>query len=73
MVDVKDNRVTEVIEYQTDAVLKTIEIDEQTIDFGTCVGTASSDGELDIKNFIDVAMELPTLRKKYGGRKMTLN
>ena len=73
MIDVKDDRVTEGVKHQTDAVLKTIEVDEQSIDFGTCVGTASSDGELDVKKFIDVAMELPTLRKKYGGRKMTLH
>ena len=71
--------VTEVVGHQMDAILKTIEVDEKvvseerSIDFGDCVGTVTAVGELDVKKFIDVAMELPTLRKKYGGRKMTLH
>jgi len=33
-------------------------------------GTATSEGKLDVKKFIDTAMELPTIKKKYRGIKL---
>lgn len=77
-VNVSQNK-TEAVSCQTDATLKVIKSEEKriaeelSIDFGGCVGTATIDGELDVRKFIDAAMELPTLKKKYGGRKMTIN
>jgi len=76
--DVKRNQdVSEIAEnYAT--VLEKVEIDEVSnekaeeivVDFGNFTGTATIEGTLDIRKFIDVAMELPTLKKKYGGRKI---
>jgi len=43
---------------------------ENKRDFGMFTGTATSEGKLDVKKFIDTAMELPTIKKKYRGIKL---
>ena len=43
---------------------------ENIRDFGMFTGTATSEGTLDVKKFIDNAMELPTFKKKYQGIKL---
>lgn len=76
--DVKKNQdVSEIVENYTDGLEK-VETHETSskraevavIDFGDFTGTATIEGTLDVRKFIDIAMELPTLKKKYGGRKV---
>ena len=75
--DVKENKNgSEIVENNTE-VLEKVEINEASkkksdaivVDFGDFTGTATIEGTLDIRKFIDVAMDLPTIKKKFGGRK----